>query len=76
MWPWLIQMGYERSGWYSYDSLERRIGAATFAEGGSAKRVIPQLQSLAVVDIIALSPRAGRGWRCCRPTAPWRCTVE
>ena len=59
VWPWLIQMGYERGGWYSYDWLERRVGAGSFAEGGSAKRVIPQLQSLAVGDTIALSPAGG-----------------
>jgi hypothetical protein len=59
VWPWLIQLGYERGGWYSYDWLERRVGAGTFAEGGSAKRVIPQLQSLAVGDTIALSPAGG-----------------
>jgi hypothetical protein len=59
VWPWLIQMGYERGGWYSYDWLERRGGAGTFTEGESAKRVIPQLQSLAVGDTIALSPAGG-----------------
>ena len=59
VWPWLIQMGYRRGGWYSYDWLERRVGAGSFAEGGSAKRVIPQLQSLAVGDTIALSPAGG-----------------
>ena len=36
VWPWLMQMGYRRGGWYSYDRLERAIGAGDFAEGGSA----------------------------------------
>jgi hypothetical protein len=52
-------MGYGRGGWYSYDWLERRIGAGEFADGGSAKRVIPDLQRLAVGDTIALSPAGG-----------------
>jgi hypothetical protein len=59
VWPWLVQMGYGRGGWYSYDQLERRVGAGDFAEGGSATRVIPELQSLAVGDTVALSQRGG-----------------
>ncbi len=59
VWPWLVQMGYGRGGWYSYDRLEHRVGAGKFAEGGSAKRVIPELQQLAVGDTIALSPAGG-----------------
>ena len=59
VWPWLVQMGYGRGGWYSYDRLERRVGAGEFSEGGSAKRVIPELQQLAVGDTVALSPAGG-----------------
>jgi hypothetical protein len=59
VWPWLVQMGYGRGGWYSYDWLERRIGAGDFAEGGSATRVIPELQRLVVGDTVALSPAGG-----------------
>ncbi len=59
VWPWLVQMGYGRGGWYNYDWLERLIGAGDFAEGGSAKRVIPELQQLALGDAVALSPAGG-----------------
>jgi hypothetical protein len=59
VWPWLVQMGYGRAGWYSYDWLERRVGAGEFAEGGSAKRLIPELQELAVGDAVALSAAGG-----------------
>ena len=59
VWPWLVQMGYGRGGWYSYDWLERRVGAGDFAEGGSAMRVIPELQPLATGDTVALSPAGG-----------------
>jgi hypothetical protein len=52
-------MGYGRGGWYSYDWLERVAGAGEFAEGGSARRVIPELQPLAVGDTVALSPAGG-----------------
>jgi len=59
VWPWLVQMGYGRGGWYSYDWLERLAGAGDFAQGGSARRIIPELQSLAAGDTIALSPSGG-----------------
>jgi len=59
VWPWLVQMGYGRGGWYSYDRLERPVGAGDFAEGGSAKHVIPELQQLALGDTVALSPAGG-----------------
>ena len=59
VWPWLVQMGYHRGGWYSYDWLERRVGAGDFAEGGSATRVISELQLLAAGDTVALSQRGG-----------------
>jgi hypothetical protein len=37
IWPWLVQMGYGRAGWYSYDRLDN---------GGrpSADRIVPALQ--------------------------------
>ena len=59
VWPWLVQMGYGRAGWYSYDWLERLIGAGEFAGGGSARRVLPRLQHLALGDTVALSPAGG-----------------
>jgi len=59
VWPWLAQMGYERGGWYSYDRFERAIGAGDFAEGGSAMRIVPHLQSLRLGDTVALSQNGG-----------------
>ncbi len=54
VWPWLIQIGHRRAGWYSYDVLEDMIGAGTFVEGESAEHVVPDLQQLAVGDEIPL----------------------
>lgn len=59
VWPWLVQMGYGRGGWYSFDRVERAAGAGDFAEGRSATRVVPELQGLAVGDSVALSPNGG-----------------
>jgi hypothetical protein len=44
-----------RADWW----LERRVGAGDFAEGGSARRVIPELQPLATGDTVPLSPAGG-----------------
>jgi hypothetical protein len=59
VWPWLVQMGFGRAGWYSYDRLERMIGIGDFAEGGSAQSVLPQFQSLAAGDAVPLGPDGG-----------------
>jgi hypothetical protein len=52
-------MGFGRAGWYSYDRLERMIGAGDFADGGSARSVLPQFQKLAVGDPVPLSKDGG-----------------
>jgi hypothetical protein len=59
VWPWLVQMGYQRGGWYSYDRLEKVVGAGDFADVGSTRRILPQLQSLASGDTVDLSPNGG-----------------
>jgi hypothetical protein len=59
VWPWLVQMGYQRGGWYSYDWLERAAGIGDFADGGSARRILPDLQSLVPGDTVDLSPNGG-----------------
>jgi hypothetical protein len=59
VWPWLVQMGYQRGGWYSYDWLERAIGIGDFADGSSARRILPDLQSLVPGDSVGLSPNGG-----------------
>jgi hypothetical protein len=59
VWPWLVQMGYQRGGWYSYDWLERAVGIGDFADGGSARRILPGLKPLAAGDNVDLSPNGG-----------------
>ena len=44
VWPWLVQMGYGRGGWYSYDQLDMR--------GTSATKILPEYQAIAVGDIV------------------------
>jgi hypothetical protein len=51
IWPWLVQLGYQRGGLYSYDWLDRLFG---FLDRPSTNRVIPEFQHLAVGDTIRL----------------------
>jgi hypothetical protein len=51
IWPWLVQIGYQRGGLYSYDWLDRLFG---FLDRPSATRVLPEFQHLAVGDTIRL----------------------
>jgi len=48
VWPWLVQMGYNRAGWYSYDVIDMK--------GASVDRIVPELQQLAVGDLVPNSP--------------------
>jgi len=53
VWPWIVQIGYGRGGFYSYDPLERAAGL----EGlHSADHVVPELQNLKVGDQVPISP--------------------
>ena len=54
IWPWLVQIGYQRGGLYSYDWLDRLFG---YLDRPSATRILPEFQELAVGDEIPL----GRG---------------
>ena len=54
IWPWLVQIGYQRGGLYSYDWLDRLFG---YLDRPSATRILPEFQDLAVGDEIPL----GRG---------------
>lgn len=54
VWPWLLQIGYGRGGFYSFDRLERLLGMRGVA---SADQIIPELQAITVGDIIPFSPQ-------------------
>jgi len=51
VWPWLVQMGYRRAGWYSYDRFDN--------EGHVVRRIIPELQHLEVGDVMLTDPTGG-----------------
>jgi hypothetical protein len=57
IWPWLVQIGYQRGGLYSYDWLDRLFG---YLDRPSATRILPEFQHLAVGDRIPVG--RGPGW--------------
>jgi hypothetical protein len=54
VWPWVVQMGCDRAGWYSWDLLDN-LGAP------SASQVHPEWQQIAVGDHFASTP-SGQVW--------------
>jgi hypothetical protein len=58
IWPWLVQIGYRRAGWYSHDWIHRLLGVAGSVDDDrrSAERIIAELQDLRVGDLIEIAP--------------------
>jgi len=55
VWPWFVQLGCQRGGWYSYDLLDN---------GGtpSTERIIPEFQHLEIGDLVAAVPNGSFGF--------------
>ncbi|SIQ79959.1 hypothetical protein SAMN05421858_0441 [Haladaptatus litoreus] len=87
VWPWLVQLGQGRGGFYSYDWLENLVGADIH----NADRILPEQQTLEVGDTVRLAPEEyavqspnsvpevavldpGRAIVLCPPTTPPRWT--
>jgi hypothetical protein len=58
VWPWLIQLGADRGGFYSYDWLENLFGLGIH----SAERVVPEWQDRAVGDLVFANRTGTGGW--------------
>ncbi len=54
VWPWIVQIGQERGGFYSFERLENLIGCHIT----NTDVILPQHQTLAVGDTIRLHPTA------------------
>jgi len=63
VWPWLLQMGCDRGGWYSWDRLDN---------GGrpSADRILSELQGTAVGDVLPSRPGHQEGFEVLGLEAP------
>jgi hypothetical protein len=53
VWPWLVQMGWHRGGWYTYRWVDRLLFPAN---APSADSILPDLQGLSVGDHIPDGP--------------------
>ena len=53
VWQWIVQIGYGRGGFYSYDWLEQAAGLTGLH---SAKSIDPELQKLRQGDTVNISP--------------------
>jgi uncharacterized protein DUF998 len=51
VWPWIVQMGAGRAGWYSWDAIDN--GGAP-----SATRLVPELQAIVRGDLMPAAPGA------------------
>jgi hypothetical protein len=52
VWPWIVQLGQGRGGFYSYDGLENLVGCDIH----SALQINPEWQHLDVGDAVRLAP--------------------
>jgi hypothetical protein len=52
IWPWLIQIGQGRAGFYSYDWIENAMGLDIH----TVNKILPEFQELKEGDLIPLSP--------------------
>lgn len=55
IWPWLVQMGAGRAGWYSYDVLDN-------GRQPSASRLVPELQDIALGRVFPALPGRSDGF--------------
>jgi proline iminopeptidase len=55
VWPWLVQMGYGRGGWYSWDHLDNWGDV-------SADRIHPEWQEIAIGDHVPSMPGEKAWW--------------
>jgi hypothetical protein len=63
IWPWLVQMGCRRAGWYSYDFLDN-------AGIESAREIHPELQRIEVGDVLPATPEGEGGFEVLRVEPP------
>ncbi len=54
VWPWLVQIGQDKGGFYSYTWLENLVGCHMHNAG----RIVPEFQMLRVGDTVRLHPKA------------------
>ena len=54
IYPWIVQIGLNRAGWYSYDVLDNLARK-------SAETILPEFQNIQIGDLIPMSPDGKQG---------------
>ena len=73
VWPWLVQMGWGRAGWYTYRWVDRLLFPAN---GPSSARILPEHQRLGEGDRIPDGPptwTVGSPWSGSSRAGCWCC---
>lgn len=65
VWPWLVQIGQDRGGFYSYSWLENLVGARIH----NADRILPDIPERKVGDTVWMSPKERYGGKGCMKVA-------
>lgn len=61
VWPWIVQIGQDRGGFYSYTWLENLVGARIH----NADRILPEHQTREVGDTVWMAPKERYGGKGC-----------
>jgi hypothetical protein len=59
VWPWIVQVGMKRAGWYTYDWFYDMTGSSGFVDGHSSDRIVPVLQNVKLGDTISINSAIG-----------------
>ena len=54
IWPWIVQIGQDRAGFYSYTQLENLVGC----EMRNAGQIVPEWQERRVGDMVWMTPKS------------------
>lgn len=73
VWPWLVQMGQDRGGFYSYTAIENYLLGAGIH---NADRIRPEWQELREGDFVRSARRDWLGGRFAEKTGWWVADVE
>lgn len=58
VWPWVVQLGADRGGFYSYDWLENLFGLGIH----SADQIVPEWQHRDIGDLVYANAAGSGGW--------------
>lgn len=58
VWPWIVQIGADRGGFYSYERLENLFGLDIH----NADRIVPEWQHRDVGDLVHADGKGSGGW--------------